>query len=75
MDASRTSPCATLPKTNQPERENKMSEKAPQRENSESPGRFLRRVAGYLTEPDRRRMGLKTEKQMLDAIHELEQNR
>jgi len=52
-----------------------MSETAPQRKNHESPGRYLRRVAGYLSEPDRRRLGLKTEKQMLDAIHELEQGR
>lgn len=52
-----------------------MTERAPLRDPNESPGRYLRRVLGYLTEPDRRRLGRRTETDMMDAIHELESDR
>jgi len=51
-----------------------MNEPAPERRPGESPGRYMRRVLGYLTEPQRRRLGRGTERDMLDAIHELESN-
>ena len=49
-----------------------MTEQAPTRKKSESPGRYLRRVVAYMTEPDRRRMGHATESQIIEAIQELE---
>jgi hypothetical protein len=52
-----------------------MAEQTPERLPGESPGRYMRRVLGYLTEPQRRRLGRKAESEMLAAIHELESDR
>lgn len=50
-------------------------EPAPTRGADESAGRFLRRVHGYLAEPHRRRLGKKSERDMLAAIQEMESDR
>jgi len=45
---------------------------APVREENETPLNYIVRVVNWLSEPDRRRLGLETRQQIIEAANELQ---